>query len=63
MLRVNQLYEMANVSRNLAAQAPDAKTRDALLFEAATYEAKARRREVELGMREPLMQRADDPQA
>lgn len=58
MNRVKQLRELAQVARNLAAQAADDRTRNALLIEAATLESKARRREAELGLREPLMRAA-----
>lgn len=60
MLRVQQLREMAQVARNLAAQATDDKTREGLLIEAATLEAKARQREIELNLRPSSMQKADD---
>ena len=58
MIRVSQLRELAKVARNLAAEAADDRTRTALLIEAATLEAKARRLEVESGIREPLMKSA-----
>lgn len=58
MLRVKQLREMARVARNLAAQASDSETRAGLLVEAATLEAKARQREIELKLRPPIMQKA-----
>ena len=63
MLRLKQLREMAAVARNLASQTPDERTQIALWMEATILESKARRREVELGLRPPLMRKADKPQA
>ena len=60
MLRVKQLRELAAVARNLALQTADERTQIALWMEATILESKARRREVELGLRPPLLQRADD---
>ena len=58
MIRVKQLRELAQVARNLAAQAADDRTRAALLIEAATLDSKARLLEVESGVRAPLMRPA-----
>lgn len=60
MLRVQQLREMAEIARNFAAQSSDEKVRSSLIFEAARLEAKARKREVELGLRPPPMQKGED---
>ena len=60
VLRVQQLRELALTARNLAAQATDEKTRLGLLMEAATLEAKARQREIELNLAPPILQKAED---